>query len=190
MAKYANICKCIHLPAQSGSNRILEMMKRDYTREWYLGRIDAIKRILPDCTITTDIIAGFCSETEEDHQQTLSLMKEVEYEFAFMFAYSERPKTYAERKYTDDVPEEVKSRRLQEIIDVQRELSAELKVKDIGKTYEVLVEGVSKKKKHELSGRTTQNKIVVFPARTAKIGDYITVKINAATSGTLIGEIV
>ncbi|HEX2935728.1 MAG TPA: tRNA (N6-isopentenyl adenosine(37)-C2)-methylthiotransferase MiaB, partial [Bacteroidales bacterium] len=175
IANYPNICKSIHLPAQSGSSRVLELMKRGYTREWYLSRVEAIKRIIPECAITTDIIAGFCGETEEDHQQTLSLIKEVGYDFAFMFKYSERPKTYAQRKYTDDVPEEVKSRRLQEIIDVQHEISEQTKLNYLGKEYEVLVEGVSKKSKHELFGRTTHNQVVVFPSDTHNVGDYVRV---------------
>jgi tRNA-2-methylthio-N6-dimethylallyladenosine synthase len=190
IAKYPNLCKSIHLPAQSGSTRVLKLMNRGYTREWYLDRIHAIKRILPDSTITTDIIAGFCSETEEDHNQTLSLMKEVGYDLAFMFAYSERPKTYAQRKLSDDVPEETKSRRLQEIIDLQRQLSEKSKSDDLGKTVEVLVEGTSKKKKTELYGRTSQNKTVVFPAETHKKGDYVNVKITAYTSGTLKGRVI
>jgi tRNA-2-methylthio-N6-dimethylallyladenosine synthase len=189
IARYPNLCKSIHLPAQSGSTHILKMMNRGYTREWYLDRIAAIKRIIPNCAITTDIIAGFSAETEDDHQQTLSLMKEVGYDFAFMFAYSERPKTYAQRKYTDDVPEDVKSRRLQEIIDLQNQLSAQSKNADLGKTLEVLVEGVSKKNKSELFGRTTQNKVVVFPAETCKIGDYVMVTITGCTSATLLGQI-
>lgn len=190
ITKYPNICKSIHLPAQSGSSRVLELMKRGYTREWYLSRIDAVKRIIPDCSITTDIIAGFCGETEEDHQQTLSLIREVGYDFAFMFKYSERPKTYAQRKYTDDVPEDVKSRRLQEIIDVQHEVSEKTKLNYLGKEYEVLVEGVSKKSKHELFGRTTHNQVVVFPSDTHKVGDYVRVVVEKCTSATLIGKMV
>ena len=190
MAKYPNICKCIHLPAQSGSTRILESMKREYSREWYLSRIKAIRTILPECAITTDIIAGYCSETEEDHQETLSLMKEVGYDFAFMFKYSERPKTYAQRHFSDDVPEEIKSRRLQEIIALQHALSAESKKSDLGKTYEVLIDGVSKKSKNEFSGRTSQNKVVVFPSNGHKIGDYVNVNIEDCTSATLKGRVV
>jgi tRNA-2-methylthio-N6-dimethylallyladenosine synthase len=189
IAKYPNLCKSIHLPAQSGSTQILKMMNRGYTREWYLDRINAIKRIIPDCAISTDIIAGFSYETEEDHKQTLSLMNEVGYDFAYMFAYSERPKTYAQRKYTDDVPEEVKSRRLQEIINLQHQLSAKSKSSDLGKTVDVLVEGTSKKKKNELFGRTSQNKTVVFPAETCKKGDYVKVLITECTSATLIGKV-
>jgi tRNA-2-methylthio-N6-dimethylallyladenosine synthase len=190
MTKHSNICKSVHLPAQSGSSRILELMNRGYSREWYLDRIAAIKRIIPECAVSTDIITGFCSETEEDHLQTLSLMREVGYDFAFMFAYSERPKTLAQRKYTDDVPAEVKSRRLQEIIDLQHQLSSQLKSNDVGKVFEILVEGVSKKKTNELFGRTTQNKVVVFPAAGIKPGDYVNVLVQKVTSATLIGEIV
>jgi len=190
MAKYPNICRSIHLPAQSGSTRILDLMKRDYTREWYLGRIDAIKRILPDCTISTDLIAGFCSETEEDHQETLSLVRAVGYDVAFMYKYSERPKTYAERKYTDDVPEEVKARRLQEIVDLQRQLSGEMKKKDIGGIFEVLVEGVSKKSSAKMIGRTSQNKSVVFPKGDFGVGDFVMVCIDSCTTGTLLGHVV
>lgn len=190
MAQYPNICKSIHLPAQSGSTRVLEMMKRGYTREWYLDRIAAIKQIIPDCAVTTDIIAGFCSETEEDHQQTLALMQEVQYDFAFMFQYSDRPKTYAHRKYRDDVPEEVKGRRLQEIIDLQNRLSAESKKNDIGRIYEVLIEGFSKKSDNHLVGRTSQNKVVVFPKESYAKGQYVKVLINSCTSATLLGKVV
>jgi tRNA-2-methylthio-N6-dimethylallyladenosine synthase len=189
MLKYPNICKSIHLPAQSGSTRILEMMKRGYTREWYLDRINAIKRIIPDCAVSTDIIAGFCTESEDDHQLTLSLMKEVQYDFAFMFNYSERPNTYAQRKYKDDVPEKVKSRRLQEIINLQNQLSAESKKQDIGRVYEVLVEGTSKKSKNQLFGRTSQNKVVVFPKENILIGQYVNIQIENCTSATLIGNV-
>lgn len=188
MAKYPNICKSIHLPAQSGSTKVLEMMKRGYSREWYLDRIKAINRILPDCAISTDIITGFCSETEEDHQETLSLMKEAKYDFAFMFKYSERPKTLAQRKYTDDVPEKVKTRRLQEVIDLMRILSADSKKVDVGKVVEVLAEGTSKKSKNQLSGRTSQNKVVVFPRENYQPGDYVQVLIEEYTSSTLKGK--
>lgn len=188
MAKYPNICKCIHLPAQSGSSRILEMMKRGYSRDWYLGRIAAIRRIIPECTITTDIIAGFCSETEDDHQQTLSLLREVKYDFAFMFKYSERPNTFAQRKYPDDIPEKVKSRRLQEIIDLMKELSGESKKLDVGKILEVLAEGTSKKSKNQLFGRTSQNKIVVFPRENYQPGQYVNVLVDDCTSSTLKGK--
>lgn len=190
MAQYPNICKSIHLPAQSGSSRMLELMHRGYTREWYLDRIRAIKTILPDCAISTDLIAGFSGETEEDHQLTLSLMREVRYDFAFMFKYSERPGTYAARHLKDDVPEEVKNRRLSEIIALQNELSAENKEQDVDSVVEVLVEGVSKKSEAELFGRTSQNKVVVFPAEDARVGDYVKVKVNRNTSATLIGTMV
>lgn len=190
MARYPNICKSIHLPAQSGSSRMLELMHRGYTREWYLDRIRAIKTILPGCAISTDLIAGFCGETEEDHQLTLSLMREVRYDFAFMFKYSERPGTYAARHLKDDVPEEVKNRRLSEIIALQNELSAENKEQDVDSVVEVLVEGVSKKSEAELFGRTSQNKVVVFPAEGARVGDYVKVKVNRNTSATLIGTMV
>ena len=190
MVAYPNICKSIHLPAQSGSTRILELMKRGYTREWYLERINAIKRIIPEIAISTDIIAGFCGETEEDHQQTLSLLQDVVYDFAFMFNYSERPNTYAQRKYNDDVPEQVKSRRLQEIIDLQKRLSAESKIEDIGKTYEVLIEGISKKSKNQFVGRTSQNKVVVFPKENFSIGQYVNIVIEDCTSATLKGKVI
>jgi tRNA-2-methylthio-N6-dimethylallyladenosine synthase len=188
MALHDNICKSIHLPAQSGSTRILELMKRGYTREWYLGRVASIKRLLPDCSITTDIIAGFCSESEEDHQATLSLMEEVGYDLAFMFQYSERPNTFAQRKLTDDVPEPVKAARLQQIIDLQRKMSAHVKKVDVGCTFEVLVEGFSKKTDEQLYGRTSQNKVVVFPREEYRIGQYVNVLVERTTSGTLIGK--
>ncbi|MFN4121704.1 MAG: tRNA (N6-isopentenyl adenosine(37)-C2)-methylthiotransferase MiaB [Flavobacteriales bacterium] len=187
IAKYSNICNYIHLPVQSGNSRILEMMNRGYTREWYLDRIAAIRNIIPDCAISTDIITGFCSETEEEHQETLSLMAEVKYDFAYMFKYSERPKTLAERKYADDVAEETKSRRLQEIIDFQGKLSLESHQKDIGQIYEVLVENFSKRSKEHLSGRSPQNKTVVFPKENYKAGDFVMVKITECTQATLLG---
>ncbi|MGL5912726.1 MAG: tRNA (N6-isopentenyl adenosine(37)-C2)-methylthiotransferase MiaB [Bacteroidales bacterium] len=186
MAKYDNICKSIHLPAQSGSNRILKLMNRSYTHEQYLERIAAIRRILPTCSISTDLIAGFCSETEQDHQQTLDLIRKVKYSFAFMFMYSERPNTYAMRHLKDDVPEEVKIRRLNEIITLQRELAQEVKQTYIGKSVEVLVEGVSKKSSQQLFGRTSQNQVVIFNANQHKIGDYLTVTPTDCTSATLI----
>lgn len=188
IAKYQNICRHIHLPIQSGSSAVLERMNRKYTREWYLNRVKAIKEIIPDCTITTDIIAGFCDETEDDHQATLSLMKLVGYEFAYMFKYSERSGTSAAGKLEDNVPEEIKIRRLNEIIALQRKLSADLKKKDIGKTVEVLVEGVSKKSQDQLYGRTSQNNVVVFSKSYYKTGDYVHVTIERCTSGTLIGK--
>lgn len=190
MAMYENICNHIHLPVQSGSTRILELMNRGYTQEYYKSRIEAIRRILPDSSISTDIIAGFCTETEVDHDQTLSLMKWVGYDFAFMFKYSERPNTKAARKMQDDVPEEVKTRRLTEIIELQGKLSEESKRNDVGKVFEVLVEGVSKKSADHLYGRTSQNKVVVFPRNDSKIGDYVNVEVKDSTSATLLGVIV
>ena len=189
MAMYNNICNHIHLPAQSGSTRILEKMKRGYTREWYLDRIKAIKRILPDCAITTDLMTGFPGETEEDHQETLRLMKEVNYDLAFMFKYSERPGTYAARHLKDDVKESEKTRRLTEIIDLQNKLSEKSKREDLGKVFEVLVEGISKKSKDHFFGRNSQNKVVVFPRLNYKVGDYVEVEIIDCTSATLIGEV-
>lgn len=187
MAVHPNLCRAIHLPAQSGSSRILELMNRKYTREWYLGRIEAIKHILPDCALSTDLIAGFCTETEDDHAETLSLMREVGYEFAFMFNYSERPNTKAARHYADDVPEEIKTRRLTEIINLQNELSLASNERDVGRTFEVLVEGVSKRSDDQLFGRTSQNKVVVFPRQNFRTGDYVTVRIDRCSSATLIG---
>ena len=189
MASRPNICRCIHLPAQSGSSTMLERMNRKYTREWYLDRIAAIRRYMPDCAITTDIIAGFCGETEEDHRQTLSLMREVGYEFAFMFKYSERPGTFAQRHMPDDISDEVKTARLSEIIALQNELSAESNRRDVGKEFEILVEGVSKRSDKQLFGRTSQNKVVVFDHHDCKIGDYVKVKINSCSSATLLGEL-
>lgn len=188
--RYDNICKYIHLPVQSGSNRVLELMNRTYTREWYKERIDSIRRIIPGCGISTDIIAGFCTETEEDHQDTLDIMEYVKYDLAYMFAYSVRPGTLAERKYEDDVPQEVKSRRLSEIVALQQKHQTETNPPEIGKMYEVLVEGISKKSKDELFGRTSQNKVVIFPKGNLKPGEYVTVKITGCTPATLIGETV
>lgn len=191
MKKYDNICKHIHLPAQSGNSRILELMKRTYTREWYIERIDAIKRILgEDCGITTDMIIGFCSETEEEHLDSMSLMEYVKYHFAYMFTYSERPGTPAAKKYKDDVPEEIKQRRLEEIINLQSRLSLERNKKEIGKICQVLVEGESKKSGDSLKGRTTQNTTVVFPKGKYSKGDYVNVLITGCTQGTLLGELV
>lgn len=188
MAKHNNICKFIHLPLQSGSSRILKLMNRKYDREWYMDRIEAIRTILPGCGISTDVFCGFHSETEEDHEQTLSLMRWAGYDSAFMFKYSERPGTYAAQHLEDNVPEEVKGRRLQEIIDLQNQLSFESNQRDIGKTYEVLVEGTSKKSKEELYGRTSQNKVVVFPKKEYRTGDLVKVVIKEATQATLKGE--
>ncbi len=186
MARHDNICKHIHLPVQSGSDRLLEKMRRRYTREWYLERVRKIREVLPGCGITTDVIAGFCSETEEDHQDTLSLFSEVGFDYAFMFNYSERPGTLAARKYPDDVPLEVKTRRLNEIISLQNELSLKSNQADIGKTFTVLVEGPSKKNPEELCGRTGSNKMCVFPDRIHKAGDYVDVTVLSCTSATLI----
>ena len=188
IAQVPNVCKHIHLPVQSGSSRILKLMNRKYTREWYLDRVDAIHRIIPDCGLSTDIFSGFHSETEEDHQLSLSLMEVCGYDSAFMFKYSERPGTYASKHLPDDVPEEVKIRRLNEIIALQNRLSAESNARCIGKTYEVLVEGVSKRSREQLVGRTEQNRVVVFDRGTHRIGDFVTVKITEASSATLKGE--
>lgn len=190
MAKYDNICKYIHLPVQSGNSRVLEMMNRGYSREWYLGRVDAIRRIIPECGISTDIITGFCTETEEEHQDTVSLMNEVKYDFAYMFFYSERPKTLAERKYKDDIPEDVKLRRLNEVIETQNRLSRESNAKDVGQVYEVLIESTSKRSTEHFSGRNSQNKVVVFPRENFQPGDIVEVKIESSTSATLIGTAV
>jgi tRNA-2-methylthio-N6-dimethylallyladenosine synthase len=186
MAGHRNICKSIHLPAQSGSSRVLELMNRKYTREGYLERIAAIRRILPESSISTDLIAGFCTETEDDHQQTLSLMREVGYDFAFMFMYSERPNTKAARRYKDDVPEEVKVQRLNEMIALQSELSLKAKLPYVGKSVEVLAEGFSKKSKEQLFGRTSQNMVAVFPCGSHSAGDYLTVTPTRCTPATLI----
>lgn len=188
MAAHPNLCRAIHLPAQSGSTRMLEIMNRKYTREWYLDRIAAIRRILPDCAISTDLIAGFCTETEEDHRETLSLMEEVGYEFAFMFKYSERPGTKAARHMKDDVPEAVKTARLTQIIDLQNQLSLRSNKRDVGQVFEVLIEGTSKRSADQLFGRTSQNKVVVFDRKEHRIGEYATVRITGCTSATLFGE--
>jgi len=187
IASHANICRHIHLPVQSGSNRILKLMNRKYTREWYLDRVAAIRRILPDCGLTTDIFVGYHSETEEDHQLSLSLMRECQYDSAFMFKYSERPGTYASKHLPDDVPEETKIHRLNEMIALQNELSAESYRRDIGKTYEVLAEGVSKRSKSQLFGRTQQNKVVVFDRGSHHIGDFVQIEITESSSATLKG---
>ncbi len=189
IAEEPNVCRHIHLPVQSGSNRILKLMNRKYTREWYLERVAAIRRIVPDCGLSTDIFAGYCSETEEDHALSLSLMRECGYNSAFMFKYSERPGTYAARHLADDVPEEVKVRRLEELIALQNELSAESNRRCIGHTYEVLIEGTSKRSREQLFGRTEQNKVVVFDRGTLRPGQYATVRITDASSATLKGEV-
>lgn len=190
MAKYENICNYIHLPVQSGNSEILKKMNRGYTREWYMDRIAAINKYIPDCAISTDIITGFCGETEEQHQETLSLMEEVVYDFAYMYKYSERPKTLAERKYEDDVPEEVKSRRLTEIVDLQQKHGLKRTSAMVGKTYKVLIEGISKKNDQEYFGRTSQNTVVVFPKGDSKIGTYDFVSVHDCTSATLKGTLV
>lgn len=187
IAEVPNVCKHIHLPVQSGSSRILKLMNRKYTREWYLERVEVIRRIIPDCGLSTDIFSGFHSETEEDHQMSLSLMRECAYDSAFMFKYSERPGTYASKHLPDDVPEEVKIRRLNEMIELQNQLSAESNARDVGKTFEVLVEGVSKRSKEQLFGRTEQNKVVVFDRGTHRIGDLVRVRITESSSATLKG---
>ena len=188
MARYPNLCRAIHLPAQSGSTRMLELMNRKYTREWYLGRIEAIRRILPGCSISTDLIAGFCTETDDDHRQTLSLMEEVGYASAFMFKYSERPNTKAARHMADDVPDGVKTARLNEIIALQNELSLRSNRLDVGREFEVLVEGVSKRSDRQLFGRTSQNKVVVFDRGDARVGDYVRVRVTDCSSATLHGQ--
>ena len=190
MTRYDNICNHIHLPVQSGSDRLLEKMRRRYTAEWYLERVAMIREVLPGCGITTDVIAGFCSETEEDHQQTLELFRKVGFDYAYMFYYSERPGTLAARHYPDDVPLDVKTRRLNEIIALQSELSLKSNQNDIGKTFRVLVEGPSKKNPEELCGRSGSNKMCVFPGKGHKAGDYVDVKVLSCTSATLIGELV
>ena len=188
MARYENICKAIHLPAQSGSNEMLKKMNRKYTREWYLERIAAIRRYMPDCAITTDLIAGFCGETLEDHQATLSLMREVDYASAFMFKYSERPGTFSARHFADDIADEEKTRRLNEIIALQNQLSVESNEAEVGLIRQVLVEGTSKRSEEQLCGRTSQNKMVVFNRGNHSAGDYVTVKITGCSSATLFGE--
>ena len=188
IAAHENICRHIHLPVQSGSDRILRLMNRKYTREWYMDRVEAIRRIIPDCSITTDIFVGYHSETEEDHRLSLSLMKEVGYDSAFMFKYSERPGTYASKHLPDDVPEEVKLRRLNEMIQLQTQISAERNAMDVGREFDVLVEGFSKRSREQLFGRTSQNKVVVFDKGAHRIGDTVRVKITSSSSATLKGE--
>ena len=190
MAKHKNICKYIHLPVQSGNTDVLEKMNRGYSREWYLERIASIRRIMPDCAISTDIITGFCSETEEQHKDTVSLMKEVDYDFAFMFKYSERPRTLAERKFEDDVPEADKARRLEEVIAIQQVSSLMRNQNHVGNTFEVLVEGLSKRSENHMFGRTTQNAVVIFEKGDHKPGDYVNVKITECSSATLQGEVI
>jgi tRNA-2-methylthio-N6-dimethylallyladenosine synthase len=189
IAKHENICKYIHLPVQSGSTRVLQLMNRTYTRERYLAKVDRIREIIPDCGISSDVIAGFCTETEEDHQETLDVMQYSKYDMSYMFIYSERPGTLAQRRYTDDIPEEIKKRRLTEIVGLQNRLSSESNRKDIGKTFKVLIEGDSKRSADDWMGRNTQNKVVVFPKGNSnfKKGDYVTVKVTDSTQATLLG---
>lgn len=190
MARYPNICSHIHLPVQSGSNAVLKRMKRGYTREWYLNRIAKVRELIPDCGISTDIFCGFSGETEEDFRQTLSLMEEVGFDNSFLFKYSERPGTYAARKYPDDVPEEVKLERLQRMIDLQQKLSEESNRRDVGKTFEVLIEGFSKKSREQYFGRTQQNKVLVFDKKEHRIGDFVRAQVDEVSSATLIGHTV
>lgn len=188
MARHANICNYIHLPAQSGSTRILSLMNRPYSREWYISKLNRIREIIPDCGVSTDMIAGFCTETEEDHKESLSLMEYAQYDLAYLYFYSERPGTLAQRRFEDDVPLEVKKRRLEELIAVYRDSSGTSMKKDVGKTLKVLVEGTSKKDANKLFGRADNNKVVVFPKKAYKPGDYVWVKVTDCTTGTLIGE--
>jgi tRNA-2-methylthio-N6-dimethylallyladenosine synthase len=188
IAKYPNICKYIHLPVQSGSSRVLKLMNRGYDREMYLNRIEYIRNLIPDCGLSTDIIAGFCSETEDEHYETISLIKEVKYDYAYTFAYSERPGTPAAKKMKDDITDEVKAKRVQEIIAIQRQHSLEGNKADIGKKFEVLVEGISKRSKEQVFGRNSQNKVIIFDSKELKAGDYANVIVTGCTSGTLLGH--
>jgi len=188
IAAHPNICRSVHLPVQSGSSKILKLMNRKYTREWYMERIEAIRKYIPGCAISTDIICGFSGETDDDHHDTLSLMEWAKFDYAYMFKYSERPGTAAAGKYKDDVPEEVKSRRLQEVIELQQKLSHKSNKRDVGKTFEVLVENESRKSKDFLSGRNSQNKVVIFPRKNFKAGDYVNVNVLRCTAATLIGD--
>jgi tRNA-2-methylthio-N6-dimethylallyladenosine synthase len=188
IAKYPNLCRHIHLPAQSGSSRILKIMNRKYTREWYLDRIAAIRRILPDCAISTDLFCGFHSETQDEYEETLSLMREVGYDSAFMFKYSERPGTFAAKNLEDNIPEDEKVRRLQGMIDLQNKLSEESNLRDVGKVFEVLVEGFSKRSREQLFGRTSQNKVVIFDKQNFKVGQFVKVRVTGASSATLFGQ--
>jgi len=192
MTKYENICKYIHLPVQSGSTKILQLMNRTYTREWYMAKVDRIRKIMPDCGISSDIIAGFCTEDEQDHQDTLSIMEYSRYDMSYMFVYSERPGTLAERRFKDDVPEEVKKRRLVEIVELQNRLSLESNRKDIGKTFKILIEGDSKRSDKDWMGRNSQNKVVVFAKEDYQLkkGDYVNVKVEDCTQATLLGKII
>ncbi|WP_254639948.1 tRNA (N6-isopentenyl adenosine(37)-C2)-methylthiotransferase MiaB [Chitinophaga sp. GbtcB8] len=190
MAKYENICNYIHLPVQSGSTRVLQLMNRTYTREWYMKKVTRIREILPDCGLSTDIITGFCTETEEDHQDTMSMMEFAKYDLAYMFFYSERPGTLAARRYQDDVPEDVKKRRLAQVVELHRRQALESMQKDLGKTFKVLVEGTSKRSENDLFGRNDQNKVIVFPRGNYEKGQYVQVKVVDCTAATLIGKVV
>jgi len=191
MARYHNICKYIHLPLQSGSTRILQLMNRTYTREWYMKKVDRIREIMPDCALSSDVITGFCTETEEDHQETLRVMEHSNYDLSYMFAYSERPGTLAQRRYADDVPEEVKKRRLTEVIELQNKMTRANYRADIGKTFEVLIESTSKRSEEHWSGRNSQNKVIVFPKGQHNLGkgDYVMVTVHDTTGATLLGEV-
>jgi len=188
--KYDNICNYIHLPVQSGSTRVLQLMNRTYTREWYIAKVNRIRELLPDAGLSTDMITGFCTETEDDHQESLSLMAYCQYDLAYMYFYSERPGTLAARRFKDDIPEEIKKRRLQEMVDLHRRNTLASMQRDLGKTFKVLIEGFSKKTEDDLQGRNDQNKVVVFPRENFKKGDYVFIKITSCTAGTLIGEAV
>jgi len=191
MSSFENICKYIHLPVQSGNSRILSLMNRTYDRQWYMDRVESIRRILPDCTISSDVITGFCSETEEEHLDTLSIMQFAEYSMSYMFAYSERPGTPAAKKLADDIPLSTKKRRLSEIVALQNKISAAHNQKDIGRTFKVLIEGDSKKSPMDFKGRNSQNKVIVFPKSNGyKPGDYVTVEVLQANSATLLGNII
>lgn len=190
IARHENICNYIHLPVQSGSNRILQLMNRTYTREWYKKKIDRILEVIPDCGLSTDVITGFCTETEEDHQETMDIMRYAHFDLAYMYAYSERPGTLAARRYTDDVKEEVKKRRLAEIVALHRTHTLASMQKDVGKTFKVLIEGTSKRSENDLYGRNDQNKVIVFPKEQHKKGEYVMVKVENCTAGTLLGKIV
>jgi tRNA-2-methylthio-N6-dimethylallyladenosine synthase len=188
IAKHENICNYIHLPVQSGSSRILQLMNRTYTREWYLAKVKRIKEIIPDCGLSTDMICGFCTETEEDHQESLTLMQSCKFDLAYMYFYSERPGTLAARRFQDDIPEPIKKRRLQEMIDLHRIHSLESMQREVGKIFNVLIEGISKKDEAHYYGRNDQNKVVVFPKGQLKIGEYVHIKVHTCTAGTLIGS--
>ncbi len=190
MKKYHNICKYIHLPVQSGSSRVLQLMNRTYSREWYISKVDRIRELIPECGLSTDMIAGFCTETEDDHKESLSLMEYCRYDLAYLYYYSERPGTLAARRFEDDVPLEVKKRRLQELVDLYRGHSLLSMQRDVGKTFRVLIEGTSKKNAEEFFGRNDQNKVVVFPRQQFKKGDYVNVKIDSCTAGTLLGRVI